>query len=215
MKDFHTLLLPLAFYLLPAALLLSCSDDTPYPSLTYDFVEAVVGSDSCVSHIRTDQGNSFAIGQQIMTNTADSTMRCVASYVVSPDSTTATVYGIEHIHSQHPIPVEEFNEQPKAPVKLQSWWQSGNYINLIIGVLTTGHGNHAFTFCEDTYTSNPDGTTTVNISLLHKRPENDAESYTEKVYLSIPIERYRSNADSISVSVITYEGKKIKIFTIN
>ncbi len=216
MKRLRESILSITCYLLSASLLLSCSDDdTPSPSLTYDFVEAVIGSDSCVSHIRTDRGNSFAIEQQIMTNTSDSIMRCIASYVVSPDSTTATVYGIEHIYSQHPIPASEFNEQPKAPVKLQSWWQSGNYVNMIIGVLTTGHGTHAYAFCDDSPTLNPDGTTTANITLLHKRPEGDAESYTEQVYLSIPLERYRSNANSISVSVITYEGEKRKTFTIN
>ncbi len=217
MKSPITLLLPFIFYLLPSSLLLSCSDEdsASYPPLTYGFVEAHTGRATHVERIVTDGGRAYAISQQIEAGVADTTLRCVAGYTVSSDSTTATLYSIRHIPSDTPLPPDAFTALPKAPVSIESWWQGGNYINIIAGVLTTGQGTHEYAFCENTPTANTDGTVTANVSLLHLRPADDPESYTEKVYMSIPLHKYRNRCDSISLTVNTYEGERTKTFKIN
>ncbi len=210
--------------------LLSCSDDnSPAPSVTFDFVEAVTGSDGCVFRIVTDRNETYSTDRLIEAGVKDTTYRCIASYSVSSDAAatsnsniaatsngnpTATVYNIEHIYSALPAPPEKFTSQPTDPVKLQSWWQGGKYVNAIVGILTTGQGNHGFAFCEDSPTQNADGTVTANVRLLHQRPLIDPESYTETVYLSIPIEKYRTDCDSVAFTLNTYEGEKRKAFKI-
>ncbi len=207
-------LLPIIFTLL---FVTACSDDDgdDFPSLTYEFVEALAGEDSCLTHIITDYGTSFGLTQRIKADVADSTLRCIAGYSISADSSTATLYSIQHIYSQPPVPAETLEESSLSPVKLQSWWRGGKYINIIIGILTTGHGTHEYAFSENSITVNADGTKTANISLTHQRPADDAESYTEKVYLSIPVEAYKNQCSSISLSINTYEGEQTKTFTLN
>ncbi len=207
-------LLPLLFTLL---FVTACSDDEgdDYPSLTYEFVEAAAGTDGCLTHITNDHGTSYGLTQRVWANVKDSTLRCIAGYSVSADSSTATLYSIQHIYSEYPVPAETLEEPSQSPVKLQSWWRGGKYINIIIGILTTGHGTHKYAFSDNGITANDDGTKTANISLIHQRPANDAESYTETVYLSLPVEAYKDQCNSISLSINTYEGEQTKTFTLN
>lgn len=190
----------------------SCEEDdgTKAPSLITDFVEAHTSSEGRISRITTDAGTNFAVTQDIRTEVGDTTYRCICTYTreENPKGTHATIYSISHIYSQPPRPASEFKEKPNDPVKVTSVWKTGKYVNIILGVMTTGQGHHEYAYSEDSTTTNSEGTSTTHISLVHKRPAEDAESYTQTVYLSIPVTQYYKNGSNVSISIPTYEGQK-------
>jgi hypothetical protein len=204
------------FLLLVAAfsvLSLSCSDDDGgiAPSLRSEFVCAHTDASGCVSSVVTDDGEAYAVGQTIRTNVADTVYRCVCTYELDGER-NASVYSLSHIYSKFPYPKDSFEKLPDAPLVLQSVWKSGGYVNFILGVLTTGNGEHAYAFCEECVEVDAEGVKTLKVSLLHERPAEDEESYTQDVYLSMPVYGYAGRFDSISVSVPTYQGKKTFVF---
>ena len=83
---------------------------------------------------------------------------------------------------------------------------------MILEVLTTGKGMHSFAFCEEGFADSADGKKIVNVSVLHERPQGDAESYTQDAYLSIPVDGYAGECDSVAVSIPTYQGVKTFVF---
>jgi hypothetical protein len=85
---------------------------------------------------------------------------------------------------------------------------------MILEVLTTGKGTHSFAFCEEGFADNADGKKIVNVTVLHERPQGDAESYTQDVYMSIPMGDYACQCDSIAVNIPTYQGVKTFMFEI-
>ena len=202
-------LITYAFLLITPLLILACGDDDSgdkFPSLQTEFVEANTGADKRIHSITTDNGLNYILTNSIMTDVADTTFRCVCNFELQDNETRATVYDIKHIYSFPPIPASQFKSLDRDPVKVQSLWHSGKYVNIILGVMTSGNGTHACAFCEDSITTSSDGTKTVHISLLHKRPDNDIEAYTQKVYLSIPVSHYADSCNAISLSIPTYEG---------
>jgi hypothetical protein len=60
--------------------------------------------------------------------------------------------------------------------------------------MTTGKGIHQYAFCEDSV---------GHYSLLHSRPKDDAESYKEHNYLSMPIP---NGVEHLTFSVHTYDS---------
>ena len=79
-------------------------------------------------------------------------------------------------------------------------WRSGGYLNLHLGLMTTGVGTHQYAFCQDSV---------GHYSLLHLRPSNDQESYTNDVYMSMPVPE---DVDSLTFSVYTYDGIYTRTF---
>lgn len=198
-------------------LLHSCSDDDSYtlPSLQTEFVKAHTDAQGVVRSITTDGGLTYAIEQNVHTDVPDTIFRCVCSYEVEEHGHSATVYSLSHIYSQPPVPHSELEARPADPVNVRSMWKSGGYINMLLGVLTTGMGKHSYVFSEDSIATSKAGTKTLCVSLLHGRPAGDMESYTQDVYMSMPLESYASKCDSISVSVQTYQGVKTFVFENN
>ena len=76
-------------------------------------------------------------------------------------------------------------------------WESSRYINAHIGFKTTDKGAHIFSFCEDEIVTSSDGTKTAYVSLYHKRPADDPESYTKHTYISFPKYYYEGKADKV------------------
>lgn len=184
-------------------------DNEPYPSLKTDVVIAETNASGILSKIKFDNGNSYDIAsQKISFNVADTLIRCVASYTLNENS--LKIYSIANIYSNPPVPLAKFLEEgkyteetlPRDPVNVVSMWKSGGYINMQLGVLTSGYASysHAYAFCEDA-----EG----EYSLLHLRPSTDTESYTEIVFLSMPIPE---GVDSLTFSVATYEGTYTRTF---
>lgn len=183
------------------------NDEEEFPPLTTDFVVAQTNAAGILSSIRLDDGTAYDVtAQGVNTGVADTLLRCVATYTLKEGG--MQLYDVIHIMSNNPVPVETFLEDngleesdlPRDPVNVISMWKSGGYINMRLGVLTTGNGRHAYAFCKDDV---------GKYSLLHQRPANDAESYTQEVRLSMPVP---DGEESLMFSVNTYDGPYIRTF---
>jgi len=194
----------------------SCTEDEGehLPPMRMDFVEAHTDASGRVVKITSDAGRCFIVTQNIAAAVADTTYRCVCSYALDDTEVSATVYSLRHIYSLPPSPKSNFEKLPADPVAVRSVWMGGGYINMILEVLTTGKGTHSFAFCEEGFADSTDGKKVVNVSVLHERPQGDAESYTRDVYLSIPVGVYAGECDSVAVCIPTYQGVKTFIFEI-
>lgn len=197
----------LTLCLLTVTVLAACSDDddrTSYPSVITELVEIHIGSDTLVSEILTDNGTVFTTSQRITAPKPDTLYRCISVYTRGADN-HIDLYQLELVPSALPRTPDRFKQHPMEPVKLISTWNSSRYLNISCGILTTGMGTHSIAFCEDSITTK-NGLQTVHIRLLHNRPENDAESYTQKTFISMPAFTYAGKADSIALTLNTYDG---------
>jgi len=188
------------FFALMLLCLCGCSkdEDDSMPAYKMELAEIDTDHEGRVTVVRFDNGATYTIEQKITAETADTTYRCMCTYIVDANQ-KLSVYGLTHVFSANPRQRADFKTFAYDPVKLTSSWKSGGYLNLRIGLLTTDEGSHRFGFCEDSVVNRK-----VYITLLHARPEKDAESYTKDMFLSIPLKQY--DCDSVIVRVSTYEG---------
>ncbi len=184
---------------------IACDDEeTEQPSYITNLVEAYTDGSGNIRSIRTDDGTRYTVEQNINTGKADTVFRCLSTYVTTESA--AQLYSLEPVFSAHPRPAAEFHSLPHDPVKFISSWASDHYINIRIGILATDGSNHAYGFAEDDVTT-VNGKRTAWFTLLHQRQNNDAESYTEELFLSMPRANYL-DCDSFVINIHTYDGLK-------
>ena len=193
--------LPILLLILTTAA--SCSDDEGghYPSLQTELVEAFTDANKNVKEIRLDNGVTFQVTQTISTNTADTLLRCVCSYAYDENAKKLDVYTISHIASALPITADTIDRSQSADYKLISSWATKRYINAYLSFQTTSQGTHRFLFLQDSIKTWDDGKKSVFVSLYHDRPAHDPESYTQKVYVSLPAYHYHAMADSVHLLI--------------
>lgn len=195
--------------LLGVMMVVSCSDDKDYPSLITDFVVARTNASGTVSSVSLDGGGRYDVSAQaIASSSKDTLLRCIASYTLEGDK--MQLYNIAHVFSSRPRPAEDIqtvvdsalhlDTLPRDPLKVVSLWRGGGYINIHLGLMTTGSDKHSYAFSEDS---------TGHYSLVHHRPADDAESYTRQVYMSMPIP---DSVTTLTFSVPTYEGIYTRTF---
>lgn len=177
-----------------------CDDDSDgdyYPSLLTDFVTAETDNKGIVSKVTFDDGAMYNVTKQsISSDMPDTTLRCLAIY--TKEGAVYDFYQLKLVFSDEARPADQFKDRSAAPVKMVSQWKSGKYVNMHLGLMTTGNGKHGYGFCIDSVVSK-----TTYVSLLHKRPEGDAESYTQDIYMSLPL---TMATDSVCFSINTYDG---------
>ena len=193
--------------------MVACSDDKDdnIPSYITDMVVLSIDADGLWLSVTLDDGASYDIrSQQITSETKDTVLRCMATYALEDGE--MEVYGMKGVFCVSPALADSFNivksgvtyrgheYLPRDPMKVVSMWKSGDYINLHLGLMTTGEGQHQYAFCEDSV---------GYYSLLHLRPDGDAESYMENVYMSMPIP---DGVDKLTFSVYTYDGIYVRAF---
>ena len=152
-----------------------------------------------------DDGSIYDVAaQQLQTKAINEKVRCRGTYTLSEGK--MELLGLAAIFSSGPVAAESFvltvdgkeyggvEYLPRDPVKVISMWKSGGYINLHLGVMTSGEGVHQYAFCKEA---------PGHYSLVHLRPLSDKESYTEQVYMSMPIP---AGVDELTFSVHTYDG---------
>ena len=182
----------------------SCSDDDSsgsYPSMKTELVEAYTGSDKNVKSIQFDDGRSYDLSQSISSSTADTLMRCVCSYTYKEDTHHLTVYSLGVVCSNYPTVSDSIPAGQAGNYKLISSWCSSRYINAYISYQTTDQGTHRFYFIEDSLKTYPDGSRTSFVSLFHEQPPKDPESYTKKIYVSLPTYYYQNKADTVHLCI--------------
>lgn len=197
--------------------LIGCADDSEHdgdsyiPSLITDMVDVLTDANGTLSTVRLDDGSTYSIAaQQYTSNQKETLLRCRASYTL--DAGDMKIYSLTRVFCDNPIPADSFvvvldgvshrgaAYLPRDPMKVISAWRSGGYVNLHLGLMTTGQGTHQYAFCEDSVGC---------YSLVHLRPAADAESYTEHVYMSMPVPEGK---DSLIFSVYTYDGIYTRTF---
>lgn len=191
----------------------ACSDDNDgkvYPSVITSLLDVQTDADKNVASITSDEGQTYYLpNQTLSTNYADTVLRCLGVYEADSILHEAKVYSLQNVISYTPRIYEDPNGLPHEAVRIISSWRTDRYFNMLIAFLTTGNGSHAFGFSEDSVVVTPEGVNTAYISLLHKRPDNDAMSYSQKVFVSLPTHLYAGKADSIVFNVNTYDGQRV------
>ena len=182
----------------------SCAEDNEKEMLPYitELVEVSTGHDGIVMSIQTDDGINHQVSHVIKAEVADTVFRCVCTYTT--ENNQATIYSLTHIFSQPAYPFSQYKQPAVEPVKFISCWKTDKYMNLRIGVMTGDVGRHQFGFVEDSILNTATGKKAY-FTLLHRRPENDPESYTSEAFLSMPVQQY-GDCDSLVFFLHTYDG---------
>ena len=198
-------------------LLSACSEDEyVYPDLITEFSCLTTDAKGFGTQIITDEGKTWNLKEGNRPNklTPDSTYRVVSRYAPI-DDTYATAYSFWKAISPIPQPENMYETIHTDPVSIQSIWQSGNYLNLILQIKVKDK-QHELSFIDNGIVANEDGTQTLTITLFHDR-KDDVEGFDEKHYLSVPLWYYQENlkqGDHIVIHLNTYkEGMISRTYT--
>lgn len=199
----------LCLLLIPCSLciLSACSEEgVDVPSYITDFIVAHTDSKGVVNKILFDDGGTYSLSKQtITTHSPDSAFRCIATY--SKEGNDFSFYSMNPVFSPLPQHADSFkisrDSIPHDPVRLTSIWKGRGYINMQLGVLTTGTASHKYAFCIDSVKGD-----TEYVSLVHQRPKGDAESYTDRIYMSMPMEKAEAGVTRFVFRINTYDGWK-------
>lgn len=186
----------------------SCSDDDDkYPSVITELVDATTDKNGVISTLVNDKGKVLYLSDELNTGKPDSTYRLKAIYeYVTESDATIKAYGLTNVLKLYPVQSIYLNDLTRNPVKVESVWYAGKYINMYLGVLTSESQSHIYAVTSDSTTIN-EGKKTLHLSLAHIRTSNE-EYYTNKFYASIYVNDLISLYDSISLDIKTYSGNK-------
>lgn len=194
----------------------SCSDEddgSTYPSLLSEFVDVCTDEFGAFNQLLTDNGESLYIVNSAEIKAEgvipDTVYRAISRYEIVGGG--VKLYSLQAIHAPKALPIDSFPEGVKFDaVEMQSVWRGGDYLNLILLVKAL-NGGHSFHFIEDSITSSPVGVNTLHLRLAHDAGD-DVQAYTQKAYLSVPLQPYAtilSGGDTIEISIPTALGWEI------
>lgn len=194
--------------LLTAAFLCSsCKEDsTVYPPVLTEFVNLQTDHSGNIHMLLTDEGSTFTISHATNDRklVPDSTYRVVALYEIQETQTpTAYLYDFTYAFSKMPLTIWK-DELKQDPVKIQSIWTKGDYLNLIL-LIKAQNQPHVFHFIET------DKHPIVRLQLYHDKG-SDIEAYTQRAYLSVPLQHYKSDNNEIQFTINTDQGIKTYSF---
>lgn len=191
----------------------SCSDKDDgyvYPSLLSEFADVCTDESGVFSHLLTDKGERLYIvnASEIVADgvTPDTLYRVLSRYELVEGG--AKVYSLQAIYASYAQPADAFLDGIKTDaVEMQSLWRGGNYLNMIL-LVKAQDGKHLFCFIEDSLITSPTGVHSLYLSLYHDAGD-DVQAYTQKAYLSVPLQPYASVlsfGDSIFFSIPSSNG---------
>jgi len=217
---------PLPFCAAALSLLLTaCTQDVyekgqgSYSLLRGDLVEAHAGADNRIDRIITDDGDTLAPVTPMAHEwgqTPDTTYRALCYYNLT-ETRQADIVSCRPIATDTLTPRSELKNGMKTdPVKLESIWigKTRRYLNVSM-YLKTGQtddpkARHRIGFVSDTLLTNADATKTLHLQLYHDQGGIPEYYFSNRTYISIPL--YQLKADSISLSIQTYDGRVEKRF---
>lgn len=187
-----------------STLFTSCDDEedgTNIPSVTTDLVMAKTDGEGYVESIILDNGVIYSnLTQHIFAQSPNTEIRCVAAH--SEDENGIRFYSMKSIFASNPTDTIPEEKRVHDPVKVTSAWKgNAQWANLQIGIMTTHNGKHSLAYSIDSIVG-----TTKHISLLHHRDEKDAESYTEKAFISLPLHPEETETNATVLHIFTYDG---------
>lgn len=185
----------------------SCAEETSvYPPVLTEFTNLRADQSGCMHTLLKDDGTVYAV-QNATSHTGftpDSTYRVVALYELV-QSTTSTVHLYDFIRTISPRPVSNWkNEIKQDPVKVQSIWVKGDFLNLVL-LVKAQNNPHAFRFIEAS-----DGSI-LKLTFYHDKGK-DIEAYTQRAYLSVPLAQYKSHFQQLQFSINTEQEMKVYTF---
>lgn len=201
----------------------SCATDAydkgegEYSLMQAEMAEVHVDGDLQVDYFVTDDGGRYAVDAPYKSKwmtTPDSTYRAVA-YFCKLGIGLADVRGFNQVGVIAP---KKRKELKTDPVRFESAWMSrgGAYLNagiyLLLGATDDDKAIQTIGCQLDTLLRNDDGTKTLWLTLYHDQG-NVPEYYSQRAYVSIPLSG--TDADSVSLTVNTYDGTVRKIFRID
>lgn len=205
--------------LLPVLTAACGGDDYVYPDVVTEIACLQTDETGTVRHLITDDGTEWAVRQRSGLDglVADTTYRTLTMYApadAGAGTREADLYSSQLVVAPVPLPAEKFKEIKTDPVELQSIWQGGGYLNLIV-VARVKDQAHKYHFIENGITRHTDGKKTLDLALYHDR-NNDTEGFDRKVYLSVPLWVYAGvlqEGDTIAFHLNTYkEGTAKRTF---
>lgn len=211
------LLLKRYFILFAVVLLTACGEEEyVYPDLITEMSCLKTNAEGFGVQIITDNGTVWNLkeGNRPDSLTADSVYRVVSRFAPVADS-EAVAYSFWKVISPLPKPESEYESIHLDPVDIQSIWQSGDYLNMVLQVMVKDK-EHELSFIDNGITSNTNGTQTLHLTLYHHR-KDDVEGFMQKYYLSVPLWHYQgklNKGDTIVFELYTYkEGMTQRTFT--
>ena len=208
----------IAFVILSVTLLTSCSEEEEfvYPDIINEFVDLTTDSAGTVNLLTTDSGESWKVPPMkgLSGLSADTIYRAVSKFVPGtiPNEDTATLYTCEGVLAPVPMKASDFKEIKIDPVKIQSIWRAGEYVNIILNVLVKDK-SHNYSFIENSLSNIDDSDKKrLTITLYHDN-NNDVLAFYRTVYLSIPLWAYKNilnKGDEIEVNINTYDNGIVK-----
>lgn len=206
MKVIKVILWGIVFFIFFAA----CKEDDHYvyPPVITEILSAGTGEDGVIFVLHTDKGKTFRVVNKNTTGnyTPDSLYRGICIYEVADSmqkESEVRIYGFRQIVSPDPIPATQITGGIKTDsVTVQSIWKSGDYINLAL-LVEAQNGIHLFHFIEDKLIL-AEKEHALYLTLYHDQ-SRDIPTYNQKVYLSVPLSKYKG---------ILFPGNPI-YFTIN
>ena len=223
----------LPFYLftfisfLPFYLFTSCTQDAydqgegPYSLMRADFVEANSNSQKQIYQITTDDGDILQASEPFtpkFVTTPDSLYRCILYYNKERERFFSPI-SIGSVPCPAIIPASQLESEMKTdPVKFESAWmsRSGKYINLSLYLMNGSSdddaASHILHIVQDTIMTNPDASRTCYLRLYHDQG-GIPEYYSSQLYTSIRTPLI--DADSVCLSIATYQGIIQKSFSLN
>ena len=192
---------------------ISCSNEDDgyiYPSLLSEFADVCTDEFGAFNLLLRDNGESLYIvnASEIKVDgvTPDTTYRTISRYEMLEGG--AKLYSLQAILAPYALSIDSFPEGVKFDaVEMQSIWRGGDYLNMILLVKAL-NGKHSFHFIEDSITTSPIGVNTLYLRLAHDAGD-DVQAYTQKAYLSVPLQPYASilsEGDSINIRIPTTLG---------
>ncbi|MBO5079552.1 MAG: hypothetical protein J6B82_01570 [Bacteroidaceae bacterium] len=205
------------FILFAVVLLTACGEEEyVFPDLITEMSCLRTDSKGFGTQIITDEGTIWHLqeGSRPDSLTADSLYRVVSRFAPVADS-EAVAYSFWKVISPLPKPESEYESIHLDPVDIQSIWQSGDYLNMVLQVMVKDK-EHELSFINNGITSNTNGTQTLHLTLFHHR-KDDVEGFMQKYYLSVPLWHYEgklNKGDTIVFELYTYkEGMTQRTFT--
>lgn len=194
-----------------------------YPSVLTEFISVQTDESGTIARLVADNGTTYAVLQREGLDglKADTLYRSLSIYepvtIDATEAVSAQLYSCQLVPSPYPLPASAFKNGVKTdPVDIQSIWFSGDYLNMIL-LVQYKEIPHLYHFVDEGITGNTDGSHTLNLRLYHNR-NNDYEAFTQKIPLSIPLDKHLKElkaGDTIRFYLHTYkEGETYREFYI-
>ncbi|MBR1933873.1 MAG: NigD-like N-terminal domain-containing protein [Prevotella sp.] len=214
----------LTLTVLAAALLAGCEQDAYEKGegenslVRADFVEAHVNADKKIVSVTTDDGELLNVSNPFNQNWVQKgdTLYRAMLYYRPADAGQVEAVSCGKIEVASLIPLDSIDDGMKTdPVRLESVWMGKNRRYLNVGLyLKSGATDdedavHRLGIVAREVVSHADGRQTLLLQLYHDQG-GVPEYYSQRNFFSIALDKIP--ADSLSISINTYDGEVVKTF---